>query len=81
SGKDLPELFDSVREHLAQGYRSIRIQTGVPGLKAIYGIASQAVDAGGGDARYDHEPARRGALPTEEDWDTRSYLRHIPTVF
>jgi mannonate dehydratase len=31
--------------------------------------------------RYDHEPAQRGALPTEEDWDTRSYLRHVPTVF
>ena len=29
--------------------------------------------------RYDHEPAQRGALPAEEDWDTRSYLRHIPT--
>jgi mannonate dehydratase len=31
--------------------------------------------------RYDHEPAQRGGLPNEEDWDTRSYLRHIPTVF
>ncbi|PRY57155.1 enolase C-terminal domain-like protein, partial [Glycomyces artemisiae] len=31
--------------------------------------------------RYDHEPAQRGALPAEEDWDTRSYLRHVPTVF
>lgn len=81
SGKTLPELFESVNEHLERGYRSIRIQTGVPGLKAIYGIASQSADAGGGEARYDHEPARRGALPTEEDWDTRSYLRHIPTVF
>jgi mannonate dehydratase len=31
--------------------------------------------------RYDREPAQRGALPNEEDWDTRSYLRHVPTVF
>jgi len=81
SGKELPELFDSVRDHLEQGYRAIRIQTGVPGLKAIYGIASQSADAGGGEARYDHEPARRGALPVQEDWDTRSYLRHLPGVF
>ncbi|MGB3326135.1 MAG: D-mannonate dehydratase ManD, partial [Mycolicibacterium fortuitum] len=81
SGKELPELFDSVRSHLEQGYRAIRIQTGVPGLKAIYGIASQAADTGGGDARYDHEPARRGARPVEEDWDTRAYLRHLPGVF
>src|SRR3954452_20084714 len=32
SGASLPELFDSVREHQEKGYRSIRIQTGVPGL-------------------------------------------------
>ena len=81
SGKELPELFDSVRAHLDQGYRAIRIQTGVPGLKAIYGIASQAADTGGGEARYDHEPARRGAKPVEEDWDTRAYLNHLPGVF
>ncbi len=81
SGKTTDELFDSVREHLEKGYRSIRVQTGIPGLKAIYGIASQSADAGGGDARYDHEPARRGAKPTEEDWDTRAYLKHLPGVF
>jgi len=81
SGKELPELFDSVREHLEEGYRAIRIQSGVPGLKAIYGIASQSADTFGGEARYDHEPARRGALPVLEDWDTRSYLRHLPGVF
>ena len=81
SGKDLEELFDSVRAHQAEGYRAIRIQTGVPGLKSIYGIASNATFDGNAGKRYDHEPAQRGALPAEEDWDTRSYLRHVPTVF
>jgi mannonate dehydratase len=81
SGKTNEELFDSIRAHQEQGYRSIRVQTGVPGLKAIYGIASQAADTGDAAVRYDHEPARRGALPTEEDWDTRAYLRHLPGVF
>ena len=37
-GNDLPELFDSVHERLAQGYPAIRIQTGVPGLKKVYGV-------------------------------------------
>src|SRR3954449_6709948 len=32
SGKDIPEIFDSIRSHLEQGYRSIRVQSGVPGL-------------------------------------------------
>jgi len=81
SGRDLEELFDSVRAHQAEGYRAIRVQTGVPGLKSIYGIASNATLDGNAGKRYDHEPAQRGALPAEEDWDTRSYLRHVPTVF
>ncbi len=81
SGKELPELFDSIREHRELGYRSIRVQPGVPGLKTIYGVASNTGLAGNEGVRYDHEPAQRGALPMLEDWDTRAYLRHVPTVF
>jgi len=81
SGRDLPELFDSVRSHLDQGFRAIRIQTGVPGLESIYGIASNTTLEGNAGKRYDHEPAQRGELPVQEDWDTRAYLRHVPTVF
>jgi len=81
SGKTLPELFDSVREHQSLGFKSIRIQTGVPGLKAIYGIASNTSGTTHEGVRYDHEPAQRGAMPMQEDWDTRAYLRHIPGVF
>ncbi|WP_406044513.1 D-galactonate dehydratase family protein [Micromonospora sp. NBC_00898] len=83
SGRELPELFDSIHAHLAQGYRAIRIQTGIPGLDSVYGVAASANAAtgAGGSARYDHEPARRGALPVEERWDTRAYLRHAPMVF
>jgi mannonate dehydratase len=78
SGRDLPELFDSIRLHLERGFRAIRVQTGIPGLATVYGVASSA--AGGGD-RYDYEPARPTALPVEEVWDTRAYLRHLPGVF
>ncbi|GAA2806200.1 D-mannonate dehydratase ManD [Saccharopolyspora taberi] len=81
SGKDIPELFDSVRRHLEEGFRAIRIQTGVPGLDSVYGVASSAAASIGDDTRYDYEPARRSALPAEESWDTRAYLRHVPSVF
>jgi mannonate dehydratase len=70
-----------VRAHLEEGYRAIRIQTGVPGLRTIYGVASNVTTAGNTGKRYDHEPAQRSALPTEEDWDTAAYLRHVPGVF
>jgi mannonate dehydratase len=78
SGRDTEELFDSIRKHLDLGYRSIRVQTSVPGVDAVYGVAAQATIEG---VRYDYEPAQRAPLPAEEDWDTRAYLRHIPTVF
>lgn len=78
SGRDLPELFDSIRKHQALGYQAIRVQTAVPGLQAVYGVAAQTQTSG---KRYDYEPAQRAPLPAEEDWDTRAYLTHLPTVF
>lgn len=82
SGSDIPALFDSIRNHLELGYRAIRIQTGVPGLGQVYGVASDQKPG----ARYDYEPAKRNVvdgrpLPVEEAWDTRAYLRHVPAVF
>jgi mannonate dehydratase len=85
SGSELPELFDSINEHLEEGYRAVRVQTGIPGLPSVYGVASSRNAAAGAesgsDERYDYEPARRSAVPVEESWDTRAYLRHAPTVF
>jgi mannonate dehydratase len=77
SGSDQEALFDSIRAHLELGYRAIRIQTGVPGLEKVYGV-SASTEIG---QRYDYEPAQRTPLPSEETWDTRAYMRHIPTVF
>ncbi len=77
SGLDLESLFDSIRMHQQLGFTAIRVQTAIPGLKAVYGVAASA----GEGKRYDYEPARRQALPAEEDWDTAAYLRHLPAVF
>ncbi len=66
SGRDLPELFDSVRARQAEGYKSIRIQTGVPGLQRVYAVAQPGADT---------------SLPVVEDWDSAAYLRHVPRVF
>jgi mannonate dehydratase len=72
SGRDVPELLDAIEEHRAAGYRAIRVQTATPGSASSYGVATSG-------AAY--EPAARGARPAVETWDTRSYLRFIPTVF
>jgi mannonate dehydratase len=72
SGEDLPELFDSIRARLDEGFRSIRVQSGVPGLGMVYGVTSAEVRGG---ANGGHP------VPVEEVWDTRAYLRHLPGVF
>ncbi|MEN9965181.1 MAG: hypothetical protein RJA60_178, partial [Actinomycetota bacterium] len=88
SGREFNEIFDSIREHQEKGYKAIRVQTGVPGLNSVYGVAASAnASAGAGSgkgassARYDYEPARRSTVPVEEEWDTRAYLNYIPSVF
>jgi mannonate dehydratase len=73
NGRDIPELLDSVRAQLDEGYQAVRIQSGVPGLKAVYGVHS--IDDSGSAVL--HQQAR----PLVEDWDTDAYLRHIPAVF
>ena len=78
SGMSFQALDESIHMHLERGYRAIRVQSAIPGVHAVYGVAAQAQASG---ERYDYEPAGRGAAPAEEDWDTAAYLRHIPKVF
>lgn len=78
SGATTEELFDSIRAHQEAGFQAIRVQSGVPGLRAIYGVSAAKTDAA---VEHHYEPAQRAARPPEEDWDTGAYLRHLPTVF
>ena len=78
SGVSQSGLSESIHEHLEKGYRAIRVQSAIPGIHALYGVADQPQASG---ERYDYEPAGRGARPVEEDWDTAAYIRHVPEVF
>jgi mannonate dehydratase len=71
TGWELSELLDSVDRRIAEGYRAIRVQSGVPGLDKVYGVTRGAVA---------YEPAGRGVGPAEEIWDTAAYLRHAPAM-
>src|SRR5690349_14474046 len=42
NGNDIAETVDEVVRYAELGYKAIRAQSGVPGLKSIYGIASNA---------------------------------------
>jgi mannonate dehydratase len=70
TGVDTSALLDSIRQRQEQGFRAVRVQTGVPGLDTVYGVSTEG----------SYEPAGRGNRPQEEVWDTGAYLRHIPGV-
>ena len=77
SGADLPELFDSIRAAPGAGLPvDPDADRACPGINAVYGVAAQA-PASTASATTTSRP-QRGALPAEEDWDTRAYLRHLP---
>jgi mannonate dehydratase len=70
-GKDIERALEDIAKHQEMGYKAIRVQSGVTGLKSAYGVAK-------GPGRY--EPAERG-LPTEYEWATEPYLRDVPKMF
>lgn len=71
NGDDLSETVDEVGRYIDLGYKAIRAQSGVPGLKDAYGV---------GRGKLYYEPAD-AALPSETVWDTRKYLNFAPKLF
>ena len=71
NGADISETVDQVARYVELGYKAIRAQCGIPGLSCTYGVS--------GDKLY-YEPAD-GDLPTENEWSTSKYLRHVPKLF
>jgi mannonate dehydratase len=72
TGRDIPELLESVERKREEGYLAIRCQTAIPGLPASYGVPTEGKE---------YEPAARGAAPKIESWDSRLYIAYIPGVF
>ena len=71
NGTDIAHTVDEVGRYIDMGYKAVRAQSGIPGVKGAYGV-------GRGDMYY--EPADAN-LPTETIWDTPSYLNFIPSLF
>jgi mannonate dehydratase len=71
NGDDIEHTADEVQRYLELGYRAVRAQSGVPGVKGAYGV---------GRGQMFYEPAD-AALPTETVWSTSQYLDHAPKLF
>jgi mannonate dehydratase len=72
NGRDIAQTSEEVGRFLEMGYRAIRAQCGVPGLKKPYGVSTAVKNA--------YEPAE-SALPAETVWNTTKYLSVVPKLF
>ncbi len=70
-GATTAETLDAVAVKQQQGFRAVRVQSGVPGLERIYGVH--------GHGELPGDVAQNA--PLEGDWDTPAYLRHVPSLF
>ena len=71
NGADIADTVAAVKKYVELGYKAVRVQSGVPGLKGVYGI-------GRGTMHY--EPAERGRVP-EFEWSSELYLDFAPKLF
>lgn len=71
NGETIEQTVEAVAHYIELGYKAIRAQTGVPGIKDAYGV---------GRGKMYYEPAD-SELPNETRWDTAAYLRHAPRLF
>ncbi len=71
NGKTAEEAVENAEYYQKQGYKAIRLQSGVPGLASTYGVSK---------SRYFYEPADAD-LPTEAVWSTEKYLRSVVPLF
>ncbi|RYD58512.1 MAG: D-galactonate dehydratase family protein [Sphingomonadales bacterium] len=71
NGETIEETIEAAIAHVEQGYKAVRLQSGVPGLAAVYGVAKPG-------ERY--EPAD-ATLPTESLWSSEKYMRSMVPLF
>jgi len=71
NGKDVESTVAAVAQYIKLGYKAVRAQSGVPGLKSTYGV-------GRGDMYY--EPAEKDTVP-ENSWSSEQYMDFVPLLF
>jgi len=72
NGKTIEDTIEQAQSYVALGYKAVRLQSGIPGLKSTYGVAK--------GPKLAYEPADAD-LPTENVWSTEKYMRFVPNLF
>jgi len=71
SGENIEATVRAVAKSMKAGYKAVRAQSGIPGLKSTYGVAH---------GKKTYEPAEKNA-PPEHAWSTEQYMDFIPKLF
>ncbi len=71
NGETISDTITRAGEYRDAGYRAVRLQTGVPGMKGTYGVSKD---------KFFYEPADAD-LPTETVWSSERYLPVVPELF
>jgi mannonate dehydratase len=71
NGETIDDTIAAARDYVAQGYKAVRLQTGVPGMSDVYGVSKD---------KLFYEPAD-SELPKETVWSTERYMRVAPELF
>ena len=71
NGTTIEETLEKAQAYIAQGFKAVRLQSGVPGLKSSYGVSK---------TQRPYEPADAD-LPSEHVWSSEKYLRSVPELF
>ena len=77
TGHSIDEALDDYARHQELGFKDIRVQCGIPGLKSTYGMCWKASKGKG----LAYEPATKGQWPEEQLWSTEKYLDFMPKLF
>jgi mannonate dehydratase len=73
NGENIDDTLDKAQEHIDNGFKAIRLQSAVPGLKVTYGVL--------GDKKDYFELQGNRPLPPEEEWSTAKYFNSIVELF
>jgi len=71
NGTTIEETLEKAQFYIAQGFKAVRLQSGVPGLKSTYGVSK---------TQKPYEPADAD-LPSEHVWSSEKYLRSVSGLF
>jgi len=71
NGTTIEETLEKAQYYVAQGFKAVRLQSGVPGLKSTYGVSK---------TQKSYEPADAD-IPSEHVWSSEKYVRSVPDLF